>query len=212
MDSSMINNPADSCAADLSKTSASKAVAIFASGNGSNAENIIRYFQSNPEKGKVALVVTNRRNAGVIERAERLGVECLFLTRDQISDASILLPILKERDVKMVVLAGFLLMIPDFLIEAFPNGVINIHPALLPKFGGKGMYGANVHKAVVEAGETESGITIHYVSSEYDKGEHLFSASVDLIPEDTPETVEAKIHELERHFFPAVVAHVLASL
>lgn len=184
-------------------------IAVFASGNGSNAENLIRYFQKYPGLGNVALVLTNRAGAGVIDRARALGVECKVLSRQKIADPDVMLPLLQSHQIDLIVLAGFLLMIPSYLIEAFPKGIINIHPSLLPKFGGKGMYGANVHKAVIEGGEHQSGITIHYVSAVCDEGEHIFSASVELTPEDTPSSLEEKIHRLEYKFFPPVVARVL---
>lgn len=186
-----------------------KNIAVFASGNGTNAENLIRYFQQFPDRGRVSLIITNRLHAGVIERAGRLGVECIVLSRDQFSEPEVILPLLRSHDIGLIVLAGFLLMIPAFLIDAYPKRIINIHPSLLPKFGGKGMYGARVHEAVVTAGEKQSGVTIHYVSPGCDEGEHIFSASVELTSEDTPSSVEAKIHKLEQKFFPPVVARIL---
>lgn len=187
-------------------------IVVFASGNGSNAENLISYFRQHPEEGEVVLVVTNRQDAGVIGRAERLGVDCKVLTRAQNNDPDLMLPLLESYDAKLIILAGFLLMIPDFLVEKYNRRIINIHPSLLPKFGGKGMYGANVHKAVVEAGEKETGITIHYVTEKCDEGDHIFQARVPVSAEDTPESVEDRIHQLEKKYFPQVVARMLGDM
>lgn len=187
-------------------------IAIFASGNGSNAENIIRYFQANPGLGEVVLVVCNRPGAGVIERAARLGVDTRVMSRAGINDPSLMLPLMESHAVGFIVLAGFLLMVPSFLTERYHGRMLNIHPSLLPKFGGKGMYGRYVHEAVVAAGETETGITIHLVSDECDGGRVVFQASVPVGPDDTPADVEAKVHELERIYFPRVVGECLERL
>lgn len=181
-------------------------IAVFASGNGSNAENLIRYFRDTPDSlGEVALVVCNRPGAKVIERAIGLGVRTEVLSRDSINDSSRMLPLLESEGIDTIVLAGFLLMVPSFLLEAYRSRVINIHPSLLPKFGGKGMYGRYVHEAVVAAGEKVTGITIHHVSEQCDGGEIISQTSVDVCPEDTPETVEAKVHALEKEYFARVV-------
>lgn len=180
-------------------------IAIFASGTGTNAENIIRYFQSARCGIEVALVVCNRPGAGVIERAEALGVPVRVMPAAEIRDPRIMLAVLAEYDVELIVLAGFLLMVPDFLLERYEGRVINIHPSLLPKFGGKGMYGRHVHEAVVAAGETETGITIHHVTDKCDEGGVIFQASVPLDPTDTPATVESKVHALERQHFARVI-------
>lgn len=187
-------------------------IAIFASGNGSNAENIIRYFQANPGLGEVVLVVCNRPGAGVIERAARLGVDVRVMSRAEIYDPSLMLPLMESHAVGFIVLAGFLLMVPSFLTERYHGRMLNIHPSLLPKFGGKGMYGRYVHEAVVAAGETETGITIHLVSDECDGGRVVFQASVPVAPDDTPSDIEAKVHELERIHFPRVVGECLERL
>lgn len=187
-------------------------IAIFASGNGSNAENIIRYFQAHPGLGEVVLVVCNRPGAGVIERAARLGVDTRVMSRAEINDPSVMLPLMESHAVGFIVLAGFLLMVPSFLTERYHGRMLNIHPSLLPKFGGKGMYGRYVHEAVVAAGETETGITIHLVSDECDGGRVVFQASVPVGPDDTPSDVEAKVHELERIHFPRVVGECLERL
>jgi phosphoribosylglycinamide formyltransferase-1 len=178
-------------------------IAIFASGTGTNAENIIRSFNTPGSAVRVALVVTNRSDAPVIQKAEALGVPAYVLDRQSISSPETMLPLLRKHGTGMIVLAGFLLLVPAFLIREYP--IINIHPALLPKFGGKGMYGMNVHKAVVDAREPRTGITIHFVSEEYDKGEILFQASVDVLPDDTPEMVAQKVHQLEYTHYPTVI-------
>lgn len=186
-----------------------KRIAIFASGNGSNAENIIRYFRDNDAGGDVVLVLSNNPEAAVIRRGENLGVRTAVMSRQEINDPQKILPLLNSMSVDMIVLAGFLLMVPAFIIRAYSGRIINIHPALLPRFGGKGMFGSNVHRAVVEAGETETGITIHHVSEKYDEGRIIFQAKVPLSPTDTPAQVEEKVHILERLHFPRVIAEML---
>ena len=186
-------------------------IAIFASGNGSNAENIIKYCATNPDCGlTVVLVVCNRPNAGVIERARNLGVPILVMTKAEINDPEVMLDVLSRYSVDGIALAGFLLMIPDFLLQRYPGRIINIHPSLLPKYGGKGMYGCHIHEAVVAAGETETGITIHHVSSECDGGSIIFQVSIPIAQDATPEEVETSIHELEREHYPRVLAEIFA--
>ncbi|MDE6352609.1 MAG: phosphoribosylglycinamide formyltransferase [Muribaculaceae bacterium] len=182
-----------------------KNIAVFASGSGSNAENLIRYFNENQRGAKVNLVICNKQNAGVVDRSKRLGVDCVILTKEQIQDPEALLPILGFHNTDIIVLAGFLLLIPQFLIDRYENRIVNIHPALLPKFGGKGMYGRHVHEAVINAGENETGITIHYVNGHYDSGDIIFQAQVSLSPDDTVEDVEAKVHDLEQKHFAQVI-------
>lgn len=189
----------------MNKTSVSGRIAVFASGNGSNAENIIRYFREADRGAEVALVVTNKAEAGVIGRAGRLGVDCRIMTPAEIRDPEIMLPLLESYGIDLIVLAGFLLMVPQFLIARYPDRIINIHPALLPKFGGKGMYGRHVHEAVVAAGECETGITVHFVSDKYDEGRIIAQVRTDLSPADTPADVEAKIHRLEQENFPRII-------
>lgn len=180
-------------------------IAIFASGTGTNAENIIRYFQCARCGIEVALVVCNRPGAGVIERAGALGVPVRVMPAAGIRDRGLMSGVLEEHGIELIVLAGFLLMVPDFLLERYAGRIINIHPSLLPKFGGKGMYGHHVHEAVVAAGETETGITIHHVTDRCDEGGVIFQASVPLDPADTPATVESKVHALERLHFARVI-------
>ena len=181
--------------------------AIFASGDGSNAENIIKYFQTQDCGGEVALLLSNKADSGALTRAMRLGVPCKALTAAEFRDAACLLPLLEKHSVDVIVLAGFLLMIPDFVLHRFEGRVVNIHPSLLPKFGGKGMYGRHVHEAVVAAGESTTGITIHLVSDRCDEGEVIFQTGVALTPADTPETVETKVHALEYEHYPRILHH-----
>lgn len=182
-----------------------KKIAIFASGNGSNAENIIRYFQEKESSGEVALVVCNKVGAKVLERAGRLGVEAVVMSRDEINDRQRMLGVLDSHGIDIIVLAGFLLMIPEFLIVRYRDRIVNIHPSLLPKFGGKGMYGHYVHEAVVALGENETGITIHYVSEICDEGRIIFQARTPVLPSDTAADVEKKVHDLEREHFARVI-------
>lgn len=187
-----------------------KQIAIFASGSGSNAENIIRHFSNRDCGIEVAMVVTNKPDAGVIARARRLGVRVEVIPSGEFRSGERVIDLMTDNAIDCIVLAGFLMMIPARLIGRYPDRIINIHPSLLPKFGGKGMYGSNVHKAVVEAGEKESGITIHYVTERYDEGAPIFQASVALTPEDTAETVEQKVRSLEAEHFPRVIEELLS--
>ncbi|MEN8202484.1 MAG: phosphoribosylglycinamide formyltransferase [Bacteroidota bacterium] len=183
-------------------------IAIFASGSGTNAENLIRFFRTG-HSGQVGLVLSNNRNAGVIERAQSNDVETIVFNRKQFYETGEVLDILIEREIEFVVLAGFLWLVPIPLLEAYENKVVNIHPALLPKYGGKGMYGSHVHEAVIANGETESGITIHYVNQKYDDGDIIFQARCKVEPGDTPETLASRIHLLEYEHFPKVVEKLL---
>lgn len=186
-------------------------IAIFASGSGTNAENIIRYFKDN-NNIQIALIVSNRKDAFVLERAKRLGIDSITFSKSDFESTDKIPDYLKEKSIDFIVLAGFLLKIPESLIKAYPDKIINIHPALLPKFGGKGMYGDNVHKAVVEAGETESGITIHYVNENYDEGATIFQTSCPVSAEDTYEDVAKKVHILEYTHFPVVIENIINKL
>lgn len=186
-----------------------KRIAIFASGNGSNAENVINYFQQHRCGGEVALVICNKPDAEVLRRAERLCVDAKVMSRAEINDYDKLMSLLDGYGVDVIVLAGFLLMVPGFLIERYKHRIVNIHPSLLPKYGGKGMYGRHIHEAVVAAGEKETGITVHFVSEGCDEGEVIFQASVPVAASDTPDDVEAKVHGLERLHFPRVIREAL---
>lgn len=179
-------------------------IAIFVSGSGSNCENIIRYFQGS-DSITTALVVSNRSDAYALERAKRLGVPSVVVPKAQLNDPAIILPLLQEYGIEFIVLAGFLPMVPDFLIDAFPRSIVNIHPALLPRHGGKGMWGHHVHEAVKAAGDTETGITIHYVTPVCDGGEIIAQFSTPVTPDDTPETIADKVHILEMAHFPKVL-------
>ena len=185
-----------------------KRIAIFASGSGSNAENIANYFKSNTEVD-VSLILTNNTNAFVLERAKNLKIKSLVFSKSDFTETDKIVRILKENNINWIVLAGFLLKIPQNLIANFSNKIINIHPALLPKYGGKGMYGDKVHQSVVTAKETESGITIHYVNEHYDEGEIIFQAKCKVATTDTFEDVASKIHELEYEHFPKVIENLL---
>ncbi|MDI1321924.1 MAG: phosphoribosylglycinamide formyltransferase [Algoriphagus sp.] len=184
-----------------------KKLAILASGSGSNAEKIMEHFQ-NSTKAKVALVASNKADAFVLERAKKFGVPAFTFTRKEM-DAGLLLQKLQEEKIDWVILAGFLLKIPEDLIRAFPDHMVNIHPALLPKYGGKGMYGSLVHEAVKAAGDTETGITIHLVNEHYDEGKIIFQAAASVTPEDTPDTIAEKVHALEHRYFPEVIESLL---
>lgn len=190
-----------------------KNIAVFASGNGSNAENLIKYFNDGSHRAvKVALVVCNRSEAGVIGRAERLGVPVRVMSRAEINDPVYILPLLRDYGIDLIVLAGFLLMVPPFIVEGYKDRIVNIHPSLLPKYGGKGMYGIHVHRAVVEAAEAETGITVHLVTDRCDEGAVLFQARIGVAPTDTPEDVESKVHALEREHFPRAVHDYLTNI
>jgi len=177
-------------------------IAIFASGSGSNAENIIRYFDAHPLI-RVDSVWSNKKDAFVLERTTRLGVESHYFSRADLTESNNLLTELKRRKIDLIVLAGFLWLVPHSLIESF--NIVNIHPALLPAYGGKGMFGNHVHRAVIAAKERISGITIHLIDEEYDKGEVLLQAKCPVLPEDTPDTLAARIHQLEYENFPIAI-------
>jgi phosphoribosylglycinamide formyltransferase-1 len=183
-----------------------KRIAIFASGSGTNAENIITYFQKN-KKAVVDLVLSNSPNALVLERATKLGVQNVVFNKEQLNDSKWAIENLRNFD--LIVLAGFLWKFPDHLLKAFPNKVINVHPALLPKYGGKGMYGMHVHTAVVENNELESGITIHYVNEHYDEGAVIFQSKCTINSSYNPSDVATKIHHLEMKHFPEIIQQIL---
>lgn len=184
-----------------------KKLAIFVSGGGTNLQRIAEYFTPNPDV-EIACVVSNSKTAYANQRAKNLGIPLIMIDRQKFNDKAFSEE-LKKMNVDMIVLAGFLWLIPQHLIEAFPNKIINIHPALLPKYGGKGFYGHHVHEAVVAAHEKESGITIHYVNERYDSGDIIFQAKVAISRNDTPDDVAAKIHVLEQMNFPVVIENLL---
>tara|TARA_R110002049_G_scaffold6287_1_gene40170 strand:- start:4120 stop:4692 length:573 start_codon:yes stop_codon:yes gene_type:complete len=186
-----------------------KRIVIFASGSGTNAENLITFFH-NSDNASVIQVLSNNPDAKVLERAKNLKVSAFSFNRIAFSKTDDVLNILKTSKPDLIVLAGFLWKFPENILNEFPNKVINVHPALLPKYGGKGMYGMHVHKAVVENNESETGITIHYVNEYYDEGAIVFQAKCDVLPTDSAEDVAAKIHELEMEHFPKVVEQLLS--
>lgn len=196
------------CVLELKLKMKMKKIAIFASGSGSNAENIARYFNGNP-KTKICAFLSNNPNALVLSRAKTLNIPTLVFSREDFYKSEKVILYLQKLEVDFIVLAGFLWLLPENILQKYPDSIVNIHPALLPKYGGKGMYGMNVHKAVVENGDSESGITIHLVNAEYDKGKVLFQAKCDVTPSDTPEQVAEKVHKLEYEFFPKIIEQLL---
>lgn len=185
-----------------------KRIAIFASGTGSNAKNIIQYFGTNPEVTVVA-VLTNNPNAKVLDAAAELGVATLVFSREEFYKTHKINQFLGDQHVDLILLAGFLWLVPQHLVHDYPRRIINIHPALLPKFGGKGMFGNHVHEAVKASGAKESGITIHFVNEKYDEGDILFQTTCKVSKEDTPETIAAKVHQLEYEYYPKVIEQLL---
>ncbi len=185
-------------------------IAIFASGTGSNALNLITYFSEHP-LAEVVLLVSNNSNAGALQHAARLNVPSAVFDKAAFNRPEIILSCLQQHGIDLIVLAGFLLHIPTFLVEAFPQSIINLHPALLPKFGGKGMYGMHVHRAVKEAGETLTGITIHYINEHYDEGMIIAQYSCPVEADDTPETIAQKVHRLEYRYYPLVIEQLLSA-
>lgn len=183
-------------------------IAVFVSGNGTNCENIIKYFQDDNDIN-ISLVISNRQDAYALKRAAKYGVTCKVLSKSEINDKHIILPILQKFSIDFIVLAGFMLIVPEFIINKYYNKVINIHPSLLPKFGGKGMYGHHVHEAVKAAGETETGITIHFVNNICDGGEIIAQFKINLTQHDSVEDIESKIHLLEQKHFPNVIKDVV---
>ncbi|MBQ6204343.1 MAG: phosphoribosylglycinamide formyltransferase [Prevotella sp.] len=186
-------------------------VAIFVSGSGTNCENIIRYFKDS-EKVNIRLVVSNKADAYALVRAQSLDVPTAVMTKNDFNDQEKMTDLMKAYDVDFIVLAGFLLIVPDFLIKTYERRMINIHPALLPKYGGKGMYGHHVHEAVKAAGEKETGMTVHYVSDVCDGGEIIAQFRTPLSPEDTPDDIAHKEHLLEMEHFPRVIEQIIDSL
>jgi len=193
------------------RQSAMSHLVIFASGAGSNAQQIINYFRDSA-KAKVALIVCNKSGAGVLSIAEKENIPALLIEKDRFFRGDAYLPELQKIRTDLIVLAGFLWKIPQTLIDAYPRRIINIHPALLPKYGGKGMYGQYVHEAILNAGEMESGITIHYVDEHYDNGDIIFQTACPVMEGDTPETLARRIHQLEHLHYPTIIEKTLRNL
>jgi phosphoribosylglycinamide formyltransferase-1 len=188
-----------------------KHIVVFASGAGSNAQQIIHYFRSS-KFAKVALIVCNKSGAGVITIAEKENIPVLLIEKERFFHGDAYLPELQKVNTDLIVLAGFLWKIPQLLIDAYPKRIINIHPALLPKYGGKGMYGQYVHEAILNAGEVESGITIHYVDEHYDNGDIIFQTACPVLESDTAETLAHRIHQLEHLHYPIAIEDIVKSL
>ena len=186
-------------------------IAVFVSGNGSNCERLIQHFAASGV-GRVSLVVSSRADAFALQRAERLGVPAVVVAKSGWSDEQAVMSLLRSHEVDFIVLAGFLLRVPDYLVAAYARRMVNLHPSLLPKYGGKGMWGHHVHEAVAAHHERETGISIHYVSGEMDGGEMIAQFSTPLSPNDTPATIEAKVHALEREHFAQVVEETLLKI
>ena len=186
-------------------------IGIFASGSGTNAENIIRYFSEKPSF-QVTLIVSNKEDAYVLERARKFDIPAIVCSKMDFLSTNKVVDILRGYKIDFIILAGFLLRIPENIIHIYPNRIVNIHPALLPKYGGKGMYGDHVHEAVVKAGEHESGITIHYINERYDEGNIIFQVSCRVLPSDTPHDVAEKVHALEYKYYPRVIEDVLQTV
>ncbi len=188
-----------------------KNLAILVSGSGTNCENIIRYFADSSEVN-TALVIANKPGIGAIDKAQRLGVDTIVVPKTGFNDPDYMLPLLKKYSIDFIVLAGFLVMIPDYLINLYDHRMINLHPALLPKYGGKGMYGHHVHEAIKAAGEKETGMTVHWVSNVCDGGEIIAQYKTAISPDDTPDDIADKEHVLEMKYFPEVILEVIRNL
>ncbi len=186
-------------------------IAIFASGAGTNAENIIKYF-STRNSARIKLILSNKREAYVLKRAEAHNIRSVFFDRHDFYETGKILDFLKGNRIDFIVLAGFLWLVPDDILKFYEGRIINIHPALLPDYGGKGMYGDRVHKAVIGSRDRESGITIHYVNSIYDAGDIIFQAKCEVSPDDTPDTLAVKVHALEYKYFPTVIEDLVTKL
>ena len=185
-----------------------KRIAIFASGNGTNAQRIIEYFIGS-EQAEVNMILTNNPQAYVIQRGKMFEIPVFIFNKEDFYSTNNVLNKLSEAKTDLIVLAGFLWLIPAEIITNFPDRIVNIHPALLPKYGGKGMYGANVHKAVISAGEKESGISIHYVNENYDDGNIIFQAKCSVDEGETPDSLAMKIHQLEQKYFPVIIENLI---
>jgi phosphoribosylglycinamide formyltransferase, formyltetrahydrofolate-dependent len=185
-----------------------KNIAVLVSGSGSNAENIVKFFRQG-DLARVTVILSNKSDAFALQRAQNLGVPSLIFSREDFYNTDKILNTLVEQRIDLIVLAGFLWLVPTNILEHYEHKIINIHPALLPKFGGKGMYGMKVHQAVVDAKEAATGITIHYVNAMYDEGDIIFQAQAPVLPSDTAETVAQKVHELEYEHFPRVIESLI---
>lgn len=185
-----------------------KNIAIFASGSGTNAQQIAEYFSSS-DLARIALILSNKPDAFVLERAKKFNIPTVTFSRKDFYESDIILDILKNHNIDIIVLAGFLWFVPDNILRGFPRRIINIHPALLPKHGGKGMYGEKVHQAVIQSGDKRTGITIHFVNDHYDEGEIIFQDSFEVLPGDTPESIAQKVHQLEYLHFPRIIENVV---
>ncbi len=192
----------------LHSDSSLKKIVIFASGTGTNAENIIKYFKDF-SLARVVAVFSNRKSAKVLRKAHDLNVKALYFDREALYKSKEVLRVLQDIKPDLIVLAGFLWVFPDNILKAFPQKVINIHPALLPNYGGKGMYGAKVHETVINNKDQESGISIHYVNEKYDEGEIIFQTKTQIEKNDTPDSLAGKIHQLEYKHFPEVIEQLL---
>ncbi len=186
-------------------------IAVFASGSGTNAENIVRHFSDN-DRVKIQLILTNNANAGVIERGRRLNIPVEVFSKKELESSDRITDILKAGQIDFIVLAGFLLLIPQNIIDSYRGRIINIHPALLPLNGGKGFYGNNVHQAVISSGAIMSGITIHHVNEKFDEGEIIFQAACHVSKEESPETLAQKIHALEYSYLPVVIEKMIRTI
>ena len=186
-----------------------KHLAVFASGSGTNAENIINFF-SDDKNIEISLILSNKKDAFVLKRAENLNVKSVYFSKDDFYKSQKVIDILHENQIDFIILAGFLWLIPKNIISEFDNKIVNIHPALLPKYGGKGMFGMNVHKAVIQNNEKQSGITIHYVNEKYDDGNIIFQAKCPVNTDDTPELLAEKIHQLEYKYYPQIIRKILS--
>jgi len=184
-------------------------IAVFASGSGTNAQRITEYFRERPGFISVDLILSNRKDAFVLERAKNLGVPSVTFSRQEFYESNLIPDLLKQYAIDYVVLAGFLWLVPDSVLKAFPDKILNIHPALLPAYGGKGMFGMRVHETVISQHDKESGITVHLVNSRYDEGNILFQAKCTISETETPESLAQKIHGLEYEYFPKVIEHYI---
>lgn len=188
-----------------------KNIAIFASGNGTNAECIADFFKNN-NAVQVKLILSNKPDAGVLKRAERMGIESFVFNREMFYHSSEVISKLETVNIDLIVLAGFLWLVPENMLNKYQNRMINIHPALLPKYGGKGMYGRRVHEAVISNNEKYSGITIHYVNEKYDEGQVIFQKEIEVLNDDTPDTLASRIHEMEYEYYPKVIEKLLSGI